>query len=350
LTLVRQNRCARALHQQHHAVVREDTGDVLGIHRRTYRLVPNREVFEPFEETLLRSGVPIEGLAYRGRTVVREYIFPHVAFEPQIGDVVEFKLLVVNSYDATNAFRAVMAGRRRLCLNGVGEERKAHARHTSGFSSERAIDGIRRAMDRYFALDGEWKRWAAREITPETAREVFEAMPEANPRRLARLDEAWAVEAQLAGQTVWGLYNALTRWSTHAPVRAASEANRAAVVLNRESLVRRALAGPRSSGSPGSGVRFLPACGGQIHPSGHSFPGGLFSGPRRDLEKRPKVSCGFVPWRLRSQSHPCWPERQHPCHRAPAFSGGRPQGRGRHSSTATHRGVTHPRGCGAPRS
>ena len=239
--------------REYHAVVREDTGDVLGIHRGTYRLVPNREVFEPFEEAILRLGVPIEGLevheglAYRGRTVVREYIFPHVALEPQIGDVVEFKLLVVNSYDATNAFRAVMAGRRRLCLNGlVGEERKAHvyARHTSGFSSERAIDGIQRAMDRYFALDGEWKRWAAREITPEAAREVFEAMPEANPRRLTRLDEAWAVEAQLAGQTVWGLYNALTRWSTHAPVRAASEANRAAVVLNRESLVRRALASP----------------------------------------------------------------------------------------------------------
>ena len=178
---------------EYHAVVREDTGDVLGIHRGTYRLVPNREVFEPFEEAILQSGVPIEGLevheglAYRGRTVVREYIFPHVALEPQIGDVVEFKLLVVNSYDATNAFRAVMAGRRRLCLNGlVGEERKAHvyARHTSGFSSERAIDGIQRAMDRYFALDGEWKRWAAQGITREAAREVFEAMPEANPRRL----------------------------------------------------------------------------------------------------------------------------------------------------------------------
>ena len=25
-------------------------------------------------------------------------------------------------------------------------------------------------------------------------------------------------EARLAGQTVWGLYSALTRWSTHAPL------------------------------------------------------------------------------------------------------------------------------------
>ncbi len=32
--------------QKYHAVVREDTGDVLGIHRGTYRLVPNRELLE----------------------------------------------------------------------------------------------------------------------------------------------------------------------------------------------------------------------------------------------------------------------------------------------------------------
>ncbi|MGH8591421.1 MAG: hypothetical protein ACREXX_19520, partial [Gammaproteobacteria bacterium] len=42
---------------EYHAVVREDTGDVLGIHRGTYRLVPNREVFEPFEEAIQRSGI-----------------------------------------------------------------------------------------------------------------------------------------------------------------------------------------------------------------------------------------------------------------------------------------------------
>ena len=34
-------------------------------------------------------------------------------------------------------------------------------------------------------------------ITPEAAHEVFEAMPEANSRRLARLDESWAIEARL---------------------------------------------------------------------------------------------------------------------------------------------------------
>ena len=36
--------------QDYRAVVRGDTGAVLGIHRGAYKLVPNREVFEPFDE------------------------------------------------------------------------------------------------------------------------------------------------------------------------------------------------------------------------------------------------------------------------------------------------------------
>ncbi|MGH6802177.1 MAG: DUF932 domain-containing protein, partial [Methyloceanibacter sp.] len=143
-----------------------------------------------------------------------EYAFPRVTLEPRIGDVVEFRLKVLNSYDASNAFRALMGGRRRLCLNGlVGREHHTlvYARHTTGFSSERAVEGIRRAMERYLSLDAEWKRWAERDITAETVREVFEAMPEINPKRLAYLSEAWETEAALAGTTVWALYNALTR-------------------------------------------------------------------------------------------------------------------------------------------
>jgi hypothetical protein len=186
-------------------------------------LVSNREIFESFEEAILQSSIALhgitveEGVAYSGRTVVREYIFPAITLEPQVGDVVEFKIKVLNSYDATNAFRALMGGRRRLCLNGlVGREYQAlvYARHTNGFSSQRAVDGIRHAMERYLSLDTEWKRWAARDITAEAS----------------------------AGLTVWALYNALTRWSTHAPVRPSSACNRAAIVLDREVLVRRTLA------------------------------------------------------------------------------------------------------------
>jgi Domain of unknown function (DUF932) len=239
--------------QDYRAVVREDTGAVLGIHRGAYKLVSNREVFEPFEDAIVKSDLDLdgievkEGIAYLGRTVVREYVFPRLKVEPKVGDVVEFTLKVLNSYDGTNAFRVLMAGRRRLCLNGlIGAERTAsvYARHTAGFSVERAVNGILRAFERYLALDAEWKRWAGRPITHIEAHAVFEAMPESNPMRLERLKEYWAIEAQSAGESVWGLYNTLTHWSTHAPIRRASEGNRAVIVLNREAVVRRTLASP----------------------------------------------------------------------------------------------------------
>jgi len=140
-----------------------------------------------------------------------------------------------------------MGGRRRLCLNGMmGQEQQAlvYARHTNGFTSQRAVAGILKAMERYLALDSEWKRWAGRAITAEAAVPVFEAMPGSNPRRLEVLTEAWEAEVVAAGSTVWALYNALTRWATHATVRPSSEENRATIVLDREALVRRALASP----------------------------------------------------------------------------------------------------------
>ena len=177
---------------------------MLGIYRGSYKLVPNRAIFEPFEEAIGQSGI----------------------------------------YDAINAFRVTMAGRRRLCLNGmVSAERTAmvYARHTAGFSAERAAEGIRRAFERYLAFDSEWKRWTMRPVTELDAQAVFEAMPESNPKRLERLLAYWEIEAQSAGETVWGVYNSLTHWASHGPVRRASEANRAAIVVEREALVSRTL-------------------------------------------------------------------------------------------------------------
>ena len=71
----------------------------------------------------------------------------------------------------------------------------------------------------------------------------IESMPDINPRVMARLEDAWSVESGQAGSTVWALYNALTRWSTHAEVRPSAAHNRAAIVLDRESRVDQVIRG-----------------------------------------------------------------------------------------------------------
>lgn len=237
------------------AVVREDTNQVLGVHRRGYKLVPNREIFTRFEEVLLHSGVPLDGLSVRdqlaqgGRMVVRNYLFPKITAQPQLGDIVRFALTVTNSYDGGAAFRAFMSGLRLVCTNGMvmpsDKSGIVYARHTAGFSAGRATAKITAAVDAFLhTWSKRWTRWAEREITTEQAGAVFNAMPGINPRRLAALEEAWGIESAQAGASVWGLYNAMTRWATHAEVRASSSGNRAAIVLGREAQVERLLQSP----------------------------------------------------------------------------------------------------------
>ncbi len=236
------------------AVVRQDTNKVLGVHRRGYKLIPNREVFTRFEDVLFNSGIDLNGLevkdqvAQEGRMVVRSYIFPAVTNEPQVGDIVRFALKVTNSYDGGAAFRAFMSGLRLVCTNGMvvpsDKASTVYGRHTSGFSPDRAVSQIMFAVDSFLGpWAKQWSRWSEREITADAAKAVFEAMPDINQRLMAKLEEAWRLESAQAGPTVWGLYNALTRWSTHAEVRASSAGNRAAIVLDREARVEQVIRG-----------------------------------------------------------------------------------------------------------
>lgn len=235
------------------AVVRQDTRKVLGVHRRGYHLVPNREIFSRFEDVLFNSGIDLQGLevkdalAQEGRMVVRSYIFPAVQNEPKVGDIVKFALKVTNSYDGGSAFRALMSGLRLVCTNGMvlpsDKMSAVYGRHTSGFSPDRAASKILHAVDAFLLWGRNWEKWSDREIGHEDATKVFESMPNINPRIMARLEDAWSVESGQAGRTVWALYNALTRWSTHAEVRPSAAHNRATIVLDRESRVDQVIRG-----------------------------------------------------------------------------------------------------------
>ena len=57
--------------RDYQAVVRGDTSDVLGIHRGSYKLVPNREVFQRFEDAIVASGIPVDGSRSRKGSLIR---------------------------------------------------------------------------------------------------------------------------------------------------------------------------------------------------------------------------------------------------------------------------------------
>ncbi|ANO49994.1 hypothetical protein BA177_01050 [Woeseia oceani] len=229
------------------AIVRTDTNQVLGIHGRSYKVVPNEPLFRGFDEALQASDLDLSGLAiedhvnYGGRRVIRNYRFPTVTAEPRIGDIVELRISVINSFDSGNAFTAQVGGMRLWCLNGAVSLQgtsSVYGRHTSGFDNNRALTKINKAIERYLVAATDWSEWSQRELTSLQVQTALEAFPDLNPTLLKRLEQAWTIESDHAGNTVWALYNAATRWSTHTPVRPSSEPNRASIVMDRERRVR----------------------------------------------------------------------------------------------------------------
>lgn len=229
------------------AVVRTDTQELLGIHSRSYKVVPNEPLFRGFDEALRASNLHVDGLIiddhvnYGGRRAIRHYRFPCITTEPRIGDIVELRISVVNSFDCANAFSAQVGGMRLWCLNGAVSLQGAtsvYGRHTAGFDTGRALGKINEAIERYLLAAVDWSEWSQREISEVDARTALAAFPDLNPALESRLEQAWNTESAQAGRTVWSLYNATTRWATHTPVREASAGNRASIVLDRERRVR----------------------------------------------------------------------------------------------------------------
>lgn len=229
------------------AIVRTDTNEVLGVHGRNYKVLPNEPLFRGFDDALRNSGIDLQGMKiqdhvnYGGRRVIRNYQFPTITTEPRVNDIVELRISVVNSFDSFNAFSAQVSGLRLWCLNGAVTTQgttSVYGRHTSGFDNARALSKINEAIGRYLTSATVWSEWSERELSDTQAKSALGAFPDVNATLLKRLERAWEVESDNAGKTLWALYNATTRWSTHTPVRTTSEPNRASIVMDRERRVR----------------------------------------------------------------------------------------------------------------
>jgi Domain of unknown function (DUF932) len=238
------------------AVVREDTGEVLGIHGDGYKLVPNRQVFPAFEDALSCSELNLSGMtvsdavSHGGAKTARTYRFPEHRCLIDDQDSVDLQLRVVNSYDGSMAFSCLVGGFRLLCSNGmvIGQSfAQSYGRHTRGLDISGMIIKMENALLLYLDQSSQWRRWAGREIGHDDASRVFSKIPGMNERLHKKLMAYWHKERQMLGPTLWALYNAATYWSTHEAVRRSSSGNRQAIVLQREQRVRSMINGPAFS-------------------------------------------------------------------------------------------------------
>lgn len=220
----------------HKAVVRQDSGNVLGIVGPRYQPLQNAQAFDWFNPFIENGEVALEtaGSLDEGRRI---WVMAKIARDPSVivkGDEILKYLMLSNSHDGTLAIRVGYTPIRIVCANTLAMAHSSNAsklirvRHTA--SSKVALDKLRDIMnivDREFEATAEQFRFlASRTFNQKDIREYVKAVlgkekiaDEDLPTRTKnQLDEIIGLidhaNQKLNGVdgTYWAAYNAVNQY------------------------------------------------------------------------------------------------------------------------------------------
>lgn len=143
---------------------------------------------------------------------------PHLVLAK--GDVTEFNLNIVNSYDRSRVFSAGLGGKRLVCTNGMklgasfGSIAQRHVGATDADGeltdgNDSIIDSLGRLVARAPLVKRIWEQWVDTKVEREQAEAALHWLPGMYSKPLLEA-ERWK-----RPQTVWEFYNGLTHMSSH---------------------------------------------------------------------------------------------------------------------------------------
>jgi len=233
---------ARAAHQSKipvpkemaKAILRTDTNEILGIHSGKYNMVKHEDIVEG-----IMGGVALADISRNydhnirvyenGAKMKGSFVFNDLVHkDPEVNDIIRFKVDYMNSYDGMWSIMVNAYGERLFCLNGctspeaVTQEKN---KHTSGFNIEASAFQIKEALEVFFNQRERWDAWRKTAVTTEVVQGVFErtlAKPttptltnKVNWKQLTRLMGNYRQEVNVLGNNKWAAYNAATDWASH---------------------------------------------------------------------------------------------------------------------------------------
>ncbi len=197
-------------------ILRTDTQKVLGVVGLDYKLIHHKDVVEGIEKN-----VPTH-LSNRRLTVCREgsvmfsyYDTPQIADECiKDGDIVQFGLEAFNSYDGSLQV-GFMLRAKRLKNNASLFIPKSIAsiamKHSSRLNISTIKDAFLKRMPLFMQTANKWKKWT--NIIPSEEK-VQKFLEDTVGERLQK--QLFLDYASQGDKSVWGLYNVLAHYSTHA--------------------------------------------------------------------------------------------------------------------------------------
>ena len=215
-------------------IVRTDTNTPLGTVGKNYKPIPHKDivqnVLDAYEDSGLSQDTDINISTYdNGAKLYGEIVFNDHVIEPEVGDIIKYRVKFYSSYDTSWAFCVGSDGFRLWCKNGCANPltiAKINAKHTTHLN----INGIGKRMvnglDIFMNQKEVYKAWIDT-VTNEEEVDKFirnticksyqrsKGSTNYNKVQTESLLKQMSDESQNLGYTKWALYNAMTHWSTH---------------------------------------------------------------------------------------------------------------------------------------
>jgi hypothetical protein len=229
-----------------------DRKTTLHVATNDYKLVPNEVCYAAFEQALNESTLDLTGLrigtdmTHGGGRTFRQYLLPAHNVPVKPGVDVALRIIMLNSYDGTMAFRGLAGAFNFVCANTSILGNKAAdftIRHVGTIDITGAAQKLVAAAEGFVQETEGWKVWPEMRVTDAQAIEVFKAIPAATESTIEHLTLQWLLardgDGPQAGANAWTLYNVLTAWATHTQ----SRSNGAAARFQRDGAVRKTIDG-----------------------------------------------------------------------------------------------------------
>ena len=260
-----------------HAILRTDTGDILGHHGSRYGKVCQKHAINTTEEMFYESDLNDDGMtrtiscSHNGSNTFAKYTFPAHTFVSPDGDSSMLEALVTTSFNSTFPFLIAFGERLYACNNSniylTGAVAMFKAKHTKGLNIKQGAiavsNALKQAQDNhelfqkmyntpvtedvgfntYVAAAGATKQ--VEEVKKEMGavhwRTVVSNLPRQN-QNLNYMIEKSRDYGRRMGKNQWAVYNTLTDWSSHADATTErSKKNISAIRVQRAAKVREAV-------------------------------------------------------------------------------------------------------------
>ena len=230
-----------------YASVRADNHSILGIHSINYKAVEHKDMIDNQRDIIIRSGLAdssieeVISLDATGKKCFVKHTLPNHSLTTPDGDTAALNFLAINSFCGTWAYQTSAGAKQNACQNSQvwtdGAAVLYKARHNRHLDIEHAADVITKAVPIFMEQVDLWHKWHGTSCTDTRASIIFAGLVSPEFKALVKVNTEGSIQAKTIernrtykylmdkyhthyknalGANLWGVYNTLTDWGTHA--------------------------------------------------------------------------------------------------------------------------------------